>query len=468
MEPTLPGWTGCNQLLSKDSHPLSNIGYLPVVDASPTDKATVHAILLKSLHIAQSLKLPSVVLVMDQAIYAKAQEIRWQGIPEFREKLVIRLGEFHTSMAFLGVLGKRYEHSGLRHIAIESCLVAEGSINGVMNGHHFNRSLRCHKIISEALHRLRLQEYMEHQAENAITDLMQMTRDDFERFSEALQDETVQEFINDFKDYVDKCSRENVMYGFWSSYLDMMQLFLLFLRATREGNWDLHLSTVQEMIPWFFSYGRINYSRYLPVYYLEMKSLPSSHPFIHSNLKNGSFAVKHQDKHGFSMTACDQVIEQTYNRDSKTRGELTGITLNKGAVRRWILSHQDRAANACYSMSNACSVSTSLQKELNESRIRTDEQAVQDVMYTIMHYTNPFTCGDSSELFNISSGQIASEAIRLDLLSAYDKGEACFQLFVKEQLLSDHKDLYDPLSLPATKTFMDINKKKPVCYITQA
>ena len=39
------------------------------------------------------------------------------------------------------------------------------------------------------------------------------------------------------------------------------------------------------------------------------------------------------------MTACDQVIEQTLNRDSKTKGGLKGMSLNKQAVSRWVVSH---------------------------------------------------------------------------------------------------------------------------------
>ena len=125
-----------------------------------------------------------------------------------------------------------------------------------------------------------------------------------------------------------KC-RDNYMYAFWTSYLEMVQLLLLFLRATREGHWELHLSSIRDMIPWFFSYGRINYSRYLPIYYLEMIDLQTTHPFVYWHLLDGEFAVKRQDYHGFALTACDQVIEQTYNRDSKTKGGKTGITLQK-------------------------------------------------------------------------------------------------------------------------------------------
>ncbi|XP_046569800.1 uncharacterized protein LOC124278096 [Haliotis rubra] len=346
----LPGWTVCNQLLTNDAHPLSTIGYLPVIDASPTDKSTVNAILEKSLLIANSLNLSAIVLVMDQAIYARAQEIRWNGRQEFRDQLVIRLGEFHTAMAFLGAIGKRFGDAGLRDIAIESNLVAEGSINGVISGHHYNRSLRCHKILSEAMHRLRIQEYLDHlspERNQEVITVIHSIHDSFPTtFMSCLETDSVIRFLEDYDRYVKiKCGC-NDMYAFWTSYLEMVELLLLFLSGTREGNWELHLSTIRDMILWFMAYGRINYSRYLPIYYLEMRDLPSTHPFIHSRLSDGELAVKRHDDHGFSMTACDQVIEQTYNRDSKARGGLTGITLNKGAVRRWILSHPARAAIA--------------------------------------------------------------------------------------------------------------------------
>ena len=44
---------------------------------------------------------------MDQAIYCRAQHIRWQD-DVFQRGLVLRLGEFHTAMVFLGTIGKRY------------------------------------------------------------------------------------------------------------------------------------------------------------------------------------------------------------------------------------------------------------------------------------------------------------------------------------------------------------------------
>ena len=100
--------------------------------------------------------------------------------PELTERLVIRLGEFHQLMSFLGVIGKRFRDAGLLNLIIESGIVAQRSANSVINGHHYNRSLRCHRLAYEALGRLCFQAFMDSLAEE--------TRVRFERCIERLQE----------------------------------------------------------------------------------------------------------------------------------------------------------------------------------------------------------------------------------------------------------------------------------------
>jgi len=64
-------------------------------------------------------------------------------------------------MAFLATIGKRFQDSGLEDILIESGVVAAGSINGVLSGHHYNRSMCTHKLMFEALHRTRWKAFCE-------------------------------------------------------------------------------------------------------------------------------------------------------------------------------------------------------------------------------------------------------------------------------------------------------------------
>ena len=127
----LPGWTGFNtHLHDRDDIHLSRVAYLPTIEASPTELDTVNTILRRSLDMADNLCLKTITLVFDQAIYAKAQEIRWKE-EVLRDRIVIRLGEFHTCMSFMSILGKCFCDAGLMDILIESGVVAAGSIHRV-------------------------------------------------------------------------------------------------------------------------------------------------------------------------------------------------------------------------------------------------------------------------------------------------------------------------------------------------
>ena len=46
-------------------------------------------------------------------------------------------------------------------LLVESELVAEGSINGVLNGKHYNRSVRAHKVLHEAFTHLLFDMYLQ-------------------------------------------------------------------------------------------------------------------------------------------------------------------------------------------------------------------------------------------------------------------------------------------------------------------
>jgi hypothetical protein len=296
------------------------IHYLPVIEASPTSMATVYTIIKRSLEIADRLSLGHIVLVFDQAIYAKAQEIRWQN-EIFNQRVVIRMGEFHTCMSFMSMIGKRFKDAGLQDILIESEVVAQGSINGVMNGHHYNRSIRAHKLMFEALQRLRFEKFLESlptESKNSQKALLTQLIKSY--LTGSLQDRTSHDDFStlqkQYESFVDEQSSINPTFAFWSSYIDIVQLLLAFVRATRESDWSLHVSALRFMMPWFFAYDRINYARYLPAYWLEMVKLSETHPQCHRELsQKGEWTVQRQDRHAFASIACDQAIEQTCNRD---------------------------------------------------------------------------------------------------------------------------------------------------------
>ena len=56
----------------------------------------------------------------------------------------------------LAIMGKRVGNAGLRDVPIESGLIADGSISGVLDGRKYNRAIRLNKLMYEALMRLPL------------------------------------------------------------------------------------------------------------------------------------------------------------------------------------------------------------------------------------------------------------------------------------------------------------------------
>ena len=72
-------------------------------------------------------------MVLDQALFAKATEIVWKQ-PHLYGKVVLMMGNFHTLCNFMSSIGKMFGKAGLRDVAVESGVIAEGSINKVLEG----------------------------------------------------------------------------------------------------------------------------------------------------------------------------------------------------------------------------------------------------------------------------------------------------------------------------------------------
>lgn len=84
--------------------------------------------------------------------------------------------------------------------------------------------------------------------------------------------------MDNFGVYMKEKSASNRTMAYWLLYIEMVQVLLLFIRATRENDWQLHLSAVRSMLPWFFAADRVNYARFGTIYWLEMISLDKTHP----------------------------------------------------------------------------------------------------------------------------------------------------------------------------------------------
>ena len=158
---------------------------------------------------------------------------------------------------------------------IESGVVTEGSVAAVLDGRKYNRALRFHKLMYEALMRKAWSGFKTWVTENrknekraiesAFEDLnSSSTNICGAEFGRKLGDPSFSELTQLFDQYMGFLRQENwKLSQFWASYLDMVEVLLGLLRASREGNWELHLSCIRKMVPWCFAYDNINYARYV-------------------------------------------------------------------------------------------------------------------------------------------------------------------------------------------------------------
>ena len=68
------------------------------------------------------------------------------------------MGVFHTACALLSIIGKRFQDAGLKDLCVESGAIVERSVAGVLDRRRYNRGVRFHNIMHEALMRLARQD----------------------------------------------------------------------------------------------------------------------------------------------------------------------------------------------------------------------------------------------------------------------------------------------------------------------
>lgn len=450
----------------------SVVGYCQLIDASPTELSTVYTLLKKSVTMANRLGLDDTVIVLDQAIYAKALEVVWKQQQEFKS-VVLMMGDFHVACVFLAVIGKRFGDAGLRDLLIESRIIGSGSLNGVLEGKHYNRALRIHKVVLEALMRLNWQAFIQCNRESqrsSITRQLEAVEAARQNVREGPTSVNIQaltgnpelkDLLQSFEDF--NRSSSGKMGKFWQSYIEMVTLLLRFIRATREGIWRLHLVCVKEMLPWMFAYDRTNYARYLPVCLCDMLALEQNHPSVHQAVDSGDFVVQRSSWNGFGQVAVDQTIEQTINCDTKSKGGIIGFSLNKAAVQRWVLTSHERAAvtQACREMSGSPSVDDNeglVVKEMGKARLSRDEEDVRKVESTLKTWINPFAESESNEICHLASGATASEHLEQDLLTAHDRGKEALMLYIQKRLVSNEVGFYEAIPKLKLANFTSVAK----------
>ena len=217
--------------------------------------------------------------------------------------------------------------------------------------------------------------------------------------------------------FVDHIENENPNIKFWWNYTEMVNILLYFIRAQRDGLWDLHRFSLRKMLPFFFRYDHTNYARWGTVYLAEMNRVSEE---IYHELMNGKFVVKESDQ---SFKA------RSYNLRTQTAKKTKEMLM--------INNENDDYIH------NECGVSRKKRDEADEGRIT-----------EVLQRLNMFGTS-STALQNIATKDLASSDIESSFLDAEKLGREQFELFVKQRIIKPI-DLTAPLARHKALTFASL------------
>jgi len=246
------------------------------------------------------------IFTCDQQLYRVSLQILWT-YPEQFEHVVLRLGGMHMLMSFARAVGSLMAESGLAEVMNE----AFSGVAKMLSGKKFPQNVRALRIVAEELLRRIVQDN-----NMASYDELILCLDDVASSRTA-------------KLWVDVVIKPVFI---------MMQ----YIRAEREGDWPLHLEAVQQMVPYFFASGHVNYARYGLYYLRSMEGMPSE---VRDRFMKGEH-VMHHIPGVWNGIWSDMFIETTFMRYGHSHGGIIGITLRPDTLKTWALTWSPHSKQA--------------------------------------------------------------------------------------------------------------------------
>lgn len=157
--PNTPSWTGFNSRIIEDNIPKQRVSYLSPINLSPTNASVVAHTMEQAQNVGIECGQTYVQVTYDLAIAKIAYKIQATEGRKF-SNLFIHLGSFHLMMAYFKTIGHFIDECGLTHMMIESKIIASGSVNGIIEGKHFNRCKRLHPLMALSLQLLHFDQFL--------------------------------------------------------------------------------------------------------------------------------------------------------------------------------------------------------------------------------------------------------------------------------------------------------------------
>lgn len=333
-------------------------------------------------------------------------------------------------------IGKFIDGSGIPKLMTDCGLIAEGSLNGLLTGKHFNRCKKLHSIAALSIKKLHFNaflvkyardEHVEKLDESEIFNILQADSHNPDDATLFLLADVLRKY-EIFTDQTLKgdhgCNAKFVM-----MYVRFIDYYLTFERAIRTSDLELYIYALFRMTSLFFTFNHQNYARWSTRYLDELINIDEKYPGLRSEFANGALSVRRTDAN-FCRTPIDITLEQTVNANAANK--LTGITSFTNSInarQKWSQTHVVRAAIRTHFMEK---LNFHTHHPENDRKCRIFDSQQKKFTEEITNNINPFDNIDQSKLFNLTSGKSALPETTEFLMDVELKGKQQMQKFITE------------------------------------
>ena len=367
-----------------------------------------------------------------------------------------------------------YSFIGIDVTLIESGAFGSDTVpNKVMNGGHYIKGKDGMWLIAESIMILLYQTFTDDQdLNNPAHPLYQNNVYIMQYLDEALEkldaDDTEgfqytwnhilmlqKDVVELFKQWKENSSC-NANIEFWILFLDVIFPVLRDLtHSIRTGNWELFLNSVHSAMPLFFAFGRVNYSRWTPLFLEDCKELQRKFPELHKHFRMGGWVMNFGKRLGSSI-GFDMGLEKIYNKPAKIVGGLIGMTARKDAVAVWNLTKHEKDLHVVnleedLGLIEDADSELDLHHEFSMKCAAKNNSRVSMVLQYLLMIGNPFK-GDY-RLKNVSSGVDIAENVTKSILNCIQVGESAYNEYLETRMISKTSALHDTISSNANVVF---------------
>ncbi|CAC5423003.1 unnamed protein product [Mytilus coruscus] len=264
-------------------------------------------------------------------------------------------------------------------------------------------------------------------------------------------------------EWIEKMQQEHPQFNYWYMTLQLEIDALIFISSIRQGDFELYIEALSNIIPWFFALDHIHYSRWLPVHVRDLALLQDHNPQLFHEFSDGQFVV-FKSKKKFSAIAVDHAHEQN-NALVKSDGGAIGLTESPVALRRWMIAGPEMAR-----LVQEFEISTDPEHETESDELESHHEDttstqlafhrdVTALVEVIDEMDNPFL-EDSKDLLVLDTKDIASESVIETVRNIKQIGKEQYTSFIKERLEEKTVSIYEPIKRNSLALFSTPIEKK--------